>query len=80
LLPKAIKEGWPVPLERRPAITDKVCELAGSSTEPRVDPDPEMICLKCLQKEPRQRYGSAEALAEVLKCWLAASRSRRPAR
>ncbi len=30
-----------------------------------------MICLKCLEKDPRRRYGSADALAEELKHWLA---------
>jgi serine/threonine-protein kinase len=38
---------------------------------PRVDRDLAMVCLKCLEKDPAGRYGTAEALADDLECWLA---------
>ncbi len=47
---------------------------------PRVDAALEAVCVKCLEKDPARRYGSAEALAEDLEHWLAGEPTRaRPA-
>ena len=37
---------------------------------PRVDVDLATICLKCLEKDPKKRYETAEALAQDVEHWL----------
>jgi tRNA A-37 threonylcarbamoyl transferase component Bud32 len=58
-------------------VMDTLEQVRERSPEPprrlnsRVPRDLEVICLKCLEKDPRLRYATADALAEDLKRWLA---------
>src|SRR5262249_28121657 len=44
--------------------------VAPSVLQPRVPRDLEAICMKCLQKEPSNRYASARHLARALDCFV----------
>lgn len=57
------------PLETLRQVTETDPRRPGS-LNPGLARDLETICLKCLQRTPAQRYGSAEALAEDLERWL----------
>lgn len=57
---------WEVMLERV-RTQDPV---APRRLHPALSRDLEAVCLKCLEKDPRQRYPSAGALADDLRRWL----------
>lgn len=66
--------GQPIFLANTPVDTlQRVLEdepVAPCFLNPRIDRDLETICLKCVQKDPRERYPTAEALAEDLLRYL----------
>ncbi len=58
-------------------VVDTLAQVRERSPEsprnlnPLAPRDLEIICLKCLEKDPRRRYASADALAEDLRRWHA---------
>ncbi|HXJ55280.1 MAG TPA: protein kinase [Verrucomicrobiae bacterium] len=63
-------------VEREPAppsklVRNRVSKPATGNRKSQINKDLETICLKCLNKDPQQRYGSAEAVAVDLEHWLA---------
>ncbi len=51
------------PLDTLLAVMEKE-PVAPRTADARVDADLETVCLKCLEKDPQRRYGSAGELAE----------------
>src|SRR5688500_6727471 len=63
----------PFDAEGVPALLRKIAEEEPkrmSDSKPAVPRDLEIICLKCLAKDPARRYQSAHELAEDLRRWL----------
>ena len=61
---------------RGESVADILLQVREHSPEPirksnaKVPRDLETICMRCLEREPRRRYASAEAVAEELERWL----------
>jgi serine/threonine-protein kinase len=60
----------PTPVDTLLLVLDQDAVRPGL-LNPKVDPDLELICLKCIQKAPELRYASAGALAADLEAYLA---------
>lgn len=63
----------PFEAESLPALTRKIADEPAPSPSkqaPGLPRDLEIICLRCLEKEPAKRYASARELAEDLHRWL----------
>jgi WD40 repeat protein len=58
------------------SVVDTLTKVREQPPEPpgklnaKVPRDLEVICLKCLEKDPRRRYASAQAAADDLRAWL----------
>ncbi|MFO0879134.1 MAG: serine/threonine-protein kinase [Gemmataceae bacterium] len=59
----------PTPVDTLLLVLDQD-PLRPALLNPKVDPDLELICLKCIQKEPELRYASAGELAADLEAYL----------
>jgi eukaryotic-like serine/threonine-protein kinase len=57
------------PLDILEQVRERIPD-APSKHNPRIPRDLEVICLKCLEKQPERRYASAQALAEDLNRYL----------
>ena len=52
------------------AVKERPPDSPRNAQRANVPRDLETICLKCLEKDPRRRYASAQALADDLRSWL----------
>jgi serine/threonine-protein kinase len=58
------------------SVVDTLTQVKEQPPEPprkinaKVPRDLEIICLKCLEKDPQRRYSSAQALADDVRAWL----------